>query len=280
MKTPLLEVTQRQPQSSGLRAWVQNTFVLSGAALPNEVLHAVPGHSSILHVHLQRNPELNRANGNMRYFTSVRQTASSHTVGGDFITLFAILTPVGAVALLRGAGIGGLASCMPLSAVLNDDDALSLERAVTARLGLGGALDAFNRWLEARLLRRQRVPEAAWRAARVSCELAQAPRTRVADAAKRQTVSPRQLERDMHRWFNLQPKQFALAAQLQRVMQLVLTGQPLSDIALEAGFADQAHMSRTVKGLTGMTPGQLLLARPGPIARAFHGVCAGARVFV
>jgi AraC-like DNA-binding protein len=43
-------------------------------------------------------------------------------------------------------------------------------------------------------------------------------------------------------------------------------GMPLSDVALAAGFADQSHLTRIFKRVTGMTPGAFraaLVRNPG-----------------
>jgi AraC-like DNA-binding protein len=37
--------------------------------------------------------------------------------------------------------------------------------------------------------------------------------------------------------------------------ELLTTDKPLSTIAFDAGFSDQAHFSRVFKELTGLTPG-------------------------
>jgi AraC-like DNA-binding protein len=280
MRTPFLEVTQQEPATAAMRALVTKIFAVHGAAVPSEVLHSIPCDASMLHVHLRGDPELDRARGDCSFFTGIRHGSARHSVGGDFVTLFAMLTPLGAVALLEGAGLDGLNPCIPLGHVLGIGTARSLERAVSAHATPSEALAAFGHWLEDRLLRRRPIPEAAWRAARVSCVLSKSPRIRVVDAAQQQAVSQRQLERDMQRWFNLPPKQFALTAQFQRLLFLAAPGGSLSGLAAEAGFVDQAHMARAVKRFTGMTPRQLLHVQPGPVARVFQGVSPRARVFV
>ena len=42
--------------------------------------------------------------------------------------------------------------------------------------------------------------------------------------------------------------------QLDRARRLMTAGTPLAEAALEAGFADQSHLSRQFKRAYGMTP--------------------------
>lgn len=62
------------------------------------------------------------------------------------------------------------------------------------------------------------------------------------------------------RWFRdaygLGPARFRVEARARRAWRLIVdNAAPLADIAAEAGFADQAHMTRDVKDLTGRSPG-------------------------
>jgi len=49
--------------------------------------------------------------------------------------------------------------------------------------------------------------------------------------------------------------------------RLVDSGQPLADIALEAGFADQSHFTRSFRCMTGVTPQRYRETRRAAIAR-------------
>ena len=62
------------------------------------------------------------------------------------------------------------------------------------------------------------------------------------------------------RWFRdaygVGPARFRVEARARRAWRSIVEGDTaLVDIAAEAGFADQAHMSRDVKALTGRSPG-------------------------
>jgi AraC-like DNA-binding protein len=62
------------------------------------------------------------------------------------------------------------------------------------------------------------------------------------------------------RWFRqvygVGPARFRLEARARRAWRMIVEGDtPLAAIAADAGYADQAHMNRDVKQLTGVAPG-------------------------
>jgi transcriptional regulator GlxA family with amidase domain len=93
-------------------------------------------------------------------------------------------------------------------------------------------------------------------------------------------VSRRQLERDFGQWIGTSPRHLAQVARVQAVSRKAQTGGSLAGIAADVGFADQAHMTRVVRQLTGLTPQRL--RRPGrtPIAAAFRRVTGGGTVYL
>ena len=56
----------------------------------------------------------------------------------------------------------------------------------------------------------------------------------------------------------LTPVSYMIQLRVQRAKRLIRDGMPLADVALEAGFADQAHLTRSMKRLWGVTPGRLV----------------------
>ena len=63
------------------------------------------------------------------------------------------------------------------------------------------------------------------------------------------------LSRGFGRVFGLTPAAFRAEARARRAFRQIVDGcTPLADIAAAAGFADQPHMSRAIKALTGATP--------------------------
>ncbi|MFJ5772850.1 helix-turn-helix domain-containing protein [Streptomyces sp. NPDC093094] len=70
-------------------------------------------------------------------------------------------------------------------------------------------------------------------------------------------LGARQLHRRSLAAFGYGPKTLARILRLQRALALARSGAPLADTAARAGYADQAHLSREVRELTGTTPGRL-----------------------
>ena len=66
------------------------------------------------------------------------------------------------------------------------------------------------------------------------------------------------IARQFRALFGTSPRRFRTLRQLDLVKAMLLDGMPAASAALEAGFADQAHMSRHFKAAVGLTPGTWL----------------------
>lgn len=64
------------------------------------------------------------------------------------------------------------------------------------------------------------------------------------------------LARQFRAAFGTSPSRFRTMRQLDHIRRLLRNGASLAAAALEAGFADQSHMSRRFKRAYGLTPGQ------------------------
>src|ERR1700685_302702 len=75
-----------------------------------------------------------------------------------------------------------------------------------------------------------------------------------------------QFARQFHGVYGTSPYRYSVMRRLDVARVWIRNGGPLADTATEAGFADQAHFTRTFKAAFGMTPGRyakLCTARPG-----------------
>ncbi len=81
-------------------------------------------------------------------------------------------------------------------------------------------------------------------------------------------TSPRQLHRRFVAAVGYGPKTFQRVLRLQRVLALVARSrrESLAALAAEAGYADQAHMSRELRALTGQSPSVLLQGAQSTLA--------------
>jgi AraC-like DNA-binding protein len=72
-------------------------------------------------------------------------------------------------------------------------------------------------------------------------------------------TSERSLHRDVVRWSGLAPKPLARILRMQRCLAALRQGRmPLATLALRLGYADQAHMTRELKALAGVTPREIV----------------------
>jgi AraC family transcriptional regulator len=95
-----------------------------------------------------------------------------------------------------------------------------------------------------------------------------------ADPAAPPTLAELAREAGMHRvylarafrlHFGCAPGEYVRRLRVERARQLLLgTDRALARVACEAGFADQAHMTRQVKRMLGATPGELRALRGCP----------------
>jgi AraC-like DNA-binding protein len=82
---------------------------------------------------------------------------------------------------------------------------------------------------------------------------------RMAELARTLGVSERTLHRDVLDEAGVPPKLLARVLRFQRAVKLLRSGAEadLSSVALTCGYSDQAHLSREVRDLAGVTPGAL-----------------------
>jgi AraC-like DNA-binding protein len=105
------------------------------------------------------------------------------------------------------------------------------------------------------------VAAAHWREPdRAMVALAEAARAGVAvgDFADRAGLSARHLQRRANTAFGYAPKTLHRVFRFQQAVALARDGQPFARVAADAGYADQAHLSREVRALAGVPLGALI----------------------
>jgi AraC-like DNA-binding protein len=98
--------------------------------------------------------------------------------------------------------------------------------------------------------------------------LARHPAGRIEDLAGFLDTGPRRLHRRFVAAIGYGPKTLQRVLRLQRALALAARSRhaSLAALAAEAGYADQAHMSREVRGLTGQSPGVLMRGAQSTLA--------------
>lgn len=70
--------------------------------------------------------------------------------------------------------------------------------------------------------------------------------------------SDRSIRRHTQNTTGLSPYFFHQIQRAQQATQLLQQGKAIAQVAVETGYADQAHMTKAVKALIGMTPAQII----------------------
>jgi AraC-like DNA-binding protein len=110
-------------------------------------------------------------------------------------------------------------------------------------------------WIEARLTRGRRAhPAVSWMATRI----AERPGVAIGELQQVMGLTRARLATLFKEHVGVTPKRFARIHRFRRALALVQTGGvPLSEIALRAGYYDQAHFTGEFRELAGLTPGEI-----------------------
>ena len=192
----------------------------------------------------------------------------------------ALLTPAGLIQVLRAPLDGLTDRRLPLAQFCG---AAEEGRLRDALLGAADARDRLRRlghWVESRAQQRHSLRAAQRRTARAAALLLQ-PGTAVAlpALARQLGVTQRQLERDFRRWLGVSPAFYARVVRFQRAAALVCAGGRFLDAVFEHRYADQSHLNRSFKALSGLTPSELA-ALASPPHRAEERAALAGRVWM
>ena len=155
-----------------------------------------------------------------------------------------------------------------LAAIVGRATAAALVRALLAARGEAAQFAAAEAWCVERLgAGRPRAMEAA---PLVELVIRTRGGQRVDEVARALGVTRRRLERLCARRLGIRPKLFARIVRLNAVLAGLDASERASavDLALEAGYFDQAHLLRDFRGLAGRTP-RAGRDRDGELARHF-----------
>jgi AraC-like DNA-binding protein len=103
----------------------------------------------------------------------------------------------------------------------------------------------------------QRVPEAGAARAKPSGSALRAALAAAVATSRSQGTSRWRVARKMRRDTGLSPRDLKRQLRVAHARGLIEEGEALADAALRAGFSDQAHMTRQLRSLLGVTPAAL-----------------------
>jgi methylphosphotriester-DNA--protein-cysteine methyltransferase len=171
------------------------------------------------------------------------------------VDLFAVrFQPWGAARLL-GTSAGTLAGLLPaLEEVVGGPEARAAEGALHAAQDARARVRALDAWLLRRLGRARTAPAEVEAAVRLA--LRRPTPARVSEVASAVGRGPRRLERAFREHVGLAPKVLLRVARLQAVLRALRAVRVRSwaVAAADAGYADQAHLTREFVDLAGLTP--------------------------
>lgn len=270
--------------TGALRPYVSALMAAELGATGPLPLAIAPHESLMLSVQLGRGAggiEQKGSHGENTCLTGIRRWTGAFSGAGNCISLFALLTPLGSVHLLESQPLHKVPRIRArVDQLLDRTLTRSLESDIALADTLDAKLHAFAAWLEARATAQRRLTPAALRAGRAAMRVCDEPKLPIETLADEQHVSRRQLERDFGQWIGTSPRHLAQVARLQAVSRKAQTGASLADIAADVGFADQAHMSRVVQQLTGLTPRRFVRSGLTPMSAAFRRATEGGTVYL
>ena len=90
--------------------------------------------------------------------------------------------------------------------------------------------------------------------------------------AREQGLRPETVARGFRKVFGVAPARFRAEGRAHRAFEMIVRAEaPLAEVAATTGFADQAHVTRAVRALTGYSPGAWRMSNPFNTAGARAG---------
>lgn len=132
----------------------------------------------------------------------------------------------------------------------------ALERRLGSATDWGVRFELFERFVAERLARHPPPPQdAAWAVREV---LRTRGRVAMGDLCDELSWSRKRLATAFRRYVGTTPKRYARVVRLEHALELLGAGHAAIDAALDAGYADQAHLCREVRSLSGVSVGTFL----------------------
>lgn len=141
-------------------------------------------------------------------------------------------------------------------------DTATLHQRLRATENLHHRYALLEQWVRNALARAASADQAVTEACRL---LIADPRLKIDELARKFGWNARMIHRQFLGACGYGPKHFQRIMRIQRAIRVLHVEAPAgaSDLAIAAGYADQAHMNRDFREITGFTPGRYFaIARP------------------
>lgn len=174
-----------------------------------------------------------------------------------------VFRPGGARAVLGPPSSDFFNRTVPLDSVWHSELPRLSERlveAVTSRAKFDTLESGLLALIRSRNERRVGLHPAVWHALRAFQQLP--PVASVLDVANDTGLSHRRLSQLFDEQVGMTPKSYCRLIRFRSVVQQIASGQPVewADVALAAGYYDQAHFSHEFKQFSGMSPSSFMAA--------------------
>lgn len=217
----------------------------------------LPDAAPELIVHLAAPPDVRDATGRWRRQpAAVLYCAARHCVELRYrapMKLFAVrFRPWGFARFARVPMADLLDRAVPLSAAMGAAGK-DLEKGIRTARDEGERVTNVTAWLGDALDRPHPLDAPLARVMDALGAAADSP----SEMASRLAVSARTMNRAWHRLVGMPPGQYAKLMRVHRALEQVREGRPLAWVAQECGYADQAHLARHVRDVSGLPPSRL-----------------------
>lgn len=165
-------------------------------------------------------------------------------------------TELAGIRFLPAMGYGVLGQQLDQPMLLADDDpALGLNRVFQILRQTSddqSRIIALTQWAENNLALSLEIPKA------LADALVSIGQPKLAGKMNQgRELSQRQIERLFKLWLGMTPKYYQRIVRIQKAVRLIQQGRSLVDVAFDAGFSDQAHMTREFRAISSNTPGKI-----------------------
>jgi AraC-like DNA-binding protein len=191
-------------------------------------------------------------------------------------SLLALLTPAAAIHLMREQRLGETtADRWSLRDLMGEQVERQLIQGIEQAQTSGEQLQQLAGWLEQTLLGASPQARHGRQLARALQAMETRPQAHLSEVCNDVGIGRRTMERHVKDWLGTTPNQHQRIVRLQHAARLAWRREKAVDIAGDLGFCDQAHLSRTVSGLTGIKAGTFMGAVASPLASTFRQATNG-----